>query len=99
MTIDEVRAFALSLADTVESPHHDLTSFRVHGKIFATAPEDGTSVNVFVNQESAYAAVAEFSEWCELLYWGKRLAGVKITLASASHGAVEELVEEAWARR
>jgi hypothetical protein len=99
MTIEEVRSFALSLADAVEAPHHGRTSFRVRGKIFATAPQNGESLNVFVNDESAYAAVAEFSEWCQLLYWGKRLVGVKITLARSDGDAIRELLEEAWARR
>ena len=37
MTLDDVRSFALSLPETTEAPHHERTSFRVRGKIFATA--------------------------------------------------------------
>jgi Protein of unknown function (DUF419). len=99
MTIDEVRAFALSLANAVEAPHHDRTSFRVRGKIFATAPQNGESLNVFVDDESAYAAVAENPDACELLHWGKKLVGVKITLAHSDSNAVREFLEESWERR
>ena len=42
--------FALSLPDTTEAPHFKYTSFRVAGKIFATAPPDEATVNIFVDE-------------------------------------------------
>jgi hypothetical protein len=36
-----VRRLALSLPETTEEPHHDMTSFRVGGKIFATVTPRG----------------------------------------------------------
>jgi hypothetical protein len=99
MNIDEVRTFALSLAGTAEQPHHERTSFRVGGKIFATAPQDGSSVNIFVNEDSAHAAVAEFPLACSLLYWGTKLVGVTVQLSGAEPTFVFELLEEAWESR
>ena len=46
-----VRRLALSLPETAEAPHHDMTSFRVAGKIFATMPPEGGRVHVFVGDE------------------------------------------------
>ena len=50
MTEDDVRGLALALEGTTEAPHHDRTSFRVGGKIFATMPPDGASVNVLLDE-------------------------------------------------
>lgn len=33
---------------------------------------------------------------CEELWWGKKLYGVRVHLASAESGMVLDLVEEAW---
>ena len=44
MTVDEIRALALSLPLAEEQPHFDRASFRVKGKIFATLPPDGEAV-------------------------------------------------------
>ena len=96
MTLDEARSYALSLPGTTMEPHFERTSFRVRSKIFATAPQAGQSLNVFVGEESSHAAVAEFSAFCELLYWGKRMVGVCITLDEAEPDAVFELLHEAW---
>ena len=57
----QARAFALSLPGTTEEPHFDMTSFRVRGKIFATAPADETRLHVFVDESEVEATVAEQS--------------------------------------
>jgi len=38
MTSEQARTLALALPETVEQDHHGIPSFRVRGKIFATAP-------------------------------------------------------------
>jgi hypothetical protein len=48
MKLDVARRFALSLPETTEAPHFHYASFRVQGKIFATAPPDGEHLHVFV---------------------------------------------------
>ena len=59
MKLDEAQQLALSLPETSEAPHFDKTSFRVRGKIFATAPPDGEHLHVFVDEHATRAAVAE----------------------------------------
>ena len=55
-----LRRLALSLPETIEAPHHDLTSFRVAGNIFATMPPEGDRFNVFLDDEEISASCAEF---------------------------------------
>ena len=99
MTPDDVRAFALALPGTVELPHHERTSFRVGGKIFATMPPDGASVNVLLGEEDSRAAAEESPDWVELLWWGRRLSGVRVDLAQADADILTELLEGAYQQR
>ena len=98
MTEDDVRSMALALPGTSEAPHHQRTSFRVGGKIFATMPPDGASVNVLLDEEEARAAAEESPDWVELLWWGRRLSGVQVTLADADADILAELLEVAYER-
>ena len=97
MTLDDARQIALGLPETSEAPHHERTSFRVRGKIFATALPDGIVLNVLLDEPDARAAV--FEDGCEELWWGKRLVGVRVRLADADPARVGELLTEAWLRR
>jgi hypothetical protein len=99
MTEDDVRSLALALPDTTEAPHHQRTSFRVAGKIFATMPPEGDSVNVLLDEEEARAAAEESPDWVELLWWGKQLSGVRVDLAQADADILTELLEDAYRRR
>jgi len=99
VTLEDVRRFALSLPETTEEPHHERTSFRVRGKIFASALPDGDSCNVLLDEPDARAAVFEAADVFGELWWGKRLVGVKVDLASADPTRVQELLTEAWLRR
>ena len=100
MTLDDVRSLALSLPETAEAPHHERTSFRVRGAIFATAlPGAPDSVNVLLDEPEARAAVFEDADAYGELWWGKRLVGVEVRLALADPARVEELLTEAWLRR
>ena len=97
VTEDDVRRLALALEGTSEAPHHERTSFRVGGKIFATMPPDGGSVNVLLGEEDARAAASD--PGVELLWWGKRVSGVRVDLAVADADTLAELLEEAWRQR
>jgi hypothetical protein len=99
MTEDDVRRLALALPGTSEAPHHERTSFRVAGKIFATMPPDGYSVNVLLDEEEARARAEESPDWVELLWWGRRLSGVRVDLAQADADVLGELLEDAHRRR
>jgi hypothetical protein len=98
VTDDDVRGLALALPGVTEAPHHERTSFRVGGKIFATMPPDGGSVNVLLDDEDALAA-ADGSVGVELLRWGQKLAGVRVDLTTADAAILAELLEDAWRRR
>jgi hypothetical protein len=97
--LEAAREFALSLPAVTEEPHHDMSSFRVRGKIFATVPPSGEYLHVFVDEGEVHAAVAEDPAAFEPLLWGQRLRGLRIRVAAAPAQRVAELLEESWHRR
>jgi hypothetical protein len=99
MTREQARKLALSFPDATEQPHFELWSFRVHGKIFATVPPEGDHLHVFVDDDSVRTAVQSDPAAFEELWWGKKLAGLRVNLAKAKTAAVRDLLEAAWRRR
>jgi hypothetical protein len=99
MQLDEARAVALDFPEATEAPHHESTSFRVRGKIFATAPPTGDRLHVFVDESETKASVAEDPVAFEELWWGAKLSGVRVNLADADPSRVAELLEESYRRR
>jgi hypothetical protein len=99
LKIAAVRRFALSLPQTTEEPHFDYSSFRVRGKIFVTVPPPGDYVHVFVDDLERERMLALAPEWVEKLWWGKKVVGLRVRLASARPGLVEGLVRNAGARK
>jgi hypothetical protein len=97
-TLAQARKLALALPEVTEEPHHDLSSFRVKGKIFATVPDD-THLRVMVDETEVRAAVADNPEACQECHWGKRLACVEVNLPRAGPDLVEELLTDAWIRK
>jgi hypothetical protein len=97
--IARARSFALGLPGAVEQPHHDMSSFRVAGKIFATVTPDETRLHVFVEEPEISATVAEDPAAFEPLYWGKALRGIRVLLAAAPENRIRELLTEAWLRK
>lgn len=96
MTQGQVRKLAMALPEATEEPHFDMWSFRVRGKIFATVPPDGRHLHVFVDAEAVRMAVAADSSSYEELWWGKKLAGLRVNLASARPAAVRDLLRSSW---
>ena len=96
MKLAAVRKFAMSLPDVKEEPHFHLTSFRAGGKIFVTAPPDDSHLHVFVEDVLREAALAAHPGFIEKLLWGKKVAGLRIALATARPDVVENLVRAAW---
>jgi hypothetical protein len=102
--LSQARQYALSLPGTAEQPHFDMTSFRVNGKIFATAPADETLLHVFVDESEVAATVAEQpatgeQRAFEPLLWGQRVRGLRVLLAAAPDDRIRELLAEAWRRK
>ena len=94
-TLAHVRRIALSLPETVEQDHHGFPSFRLAGKIFATVPNAAT-LHIMLPDTHVEMAIGSSPKACEELWWGKRLCGVRVTLASAPTKLVSMLLTEAW---
>src|SRR5215203_6607980 len=95
VTADEARRLALALPDAVEQDHHGRPSFRVGGKIFATL-WDPRQANVMLDEPGILTAVDAHPEACTELWWGRRLAAVKVDLEAASADLLAELLADAW---
>ena len=99
MKLPQVRRFAMSLPEVTEEPHFTYTSFRVGGKIFATVPPEGEHLHVFVADEEREIALAMEPAFLEKLFWGKRVVGVRVSLAKAKPRVVNKLLTLAWMRK
>ena len=93
-TLAKVRALALALPEAAEAPHFQRTSFRVRGKIFATA--EGEHLHVFVGEEARSQALALHPGFIEKLPWGAKIVGLRIHLPSATEKVVAQLLQQAW---
>lgn len=88
MKLDDARRFASSLPETHEQAHFEKTSFTIGGRIFATVPPGGHHLHVFVDEHDVRACVADDPSAFEELWWGKRLAGVRVDLRVADRDTV-----------
>jgi hypothetical protein len=82
-----------------QAPHFECSSFRVRGKIFATAPPGGAFLHIFVEEEQRAPLIATEPEVFEALHWGSKVVGVKVTLERASAAAVKRLLLQSWTRK
>jgi hypothetical protein len=96
MTKAQVRKLAVALPEAAEAPHFEMWSFRVRGKIFATMPPDGRHLHVFVDGDTVRAAVGHDPKAFEELWWGQKLAGLRVNLAAARAAAVRDLLQASW---
>ena len=98
MKLDAARKYALSLPETTEEPHFDMSSFRVRGKIICTVPPEGDRLHIYADPFEAAALVAENPKAYEHILWGKRPRPewLRVYLAHADAAQVKELLEDAW---
>ncbi len=94
-----VRKLALAFPEVSEQPHHDMTSFRVRGKIFATMPPEGGRLHVFLPEDEVASYCAEFPTAVEELWWGTKLRGCRVILRHADRAFVREMLAESWRRK
>lgn len=99
MNVEQARRHALSLPRVVEQPHHQYSSFRVAGKIFATVPPDGLHLHIFVDEEEREHALAVAPEAFQKLSWGEAAVGLRVQLSLAKPAMVERLLTCAWQRK
>jgi hypothetical protein len=92
---EEARATALGLPEAVEQDHHGRPSYRVAGKIFATQWDD-EHMNVMLDQDGILTAVHDHPETCEEVWWGKRLAAVRVDLDRVDVETLTGLLTDAW---
>ena len=95
VTREQARELALSLPEATEQDHHGRPSFRVGGKIFATQ-WDEEHMNVMLDDDGVRTAVQDEPETCEEVWWGKRLAAVRVNLRRTSVEALSDLLADAW---
>jgi hypothetical protein len=99
MTLADVRWMAMSLLGSTESPHFKYTSFRVRGRIYATAPKDGGVLHVFVDEADRDRMVAMHPDTYEKLGWGRKILGLRVALDRAEPADVKALLQTAWQRK
>jgi hypothetical protein len=99
MKLSGARRVAMSLPEATEEPHFASTSFRVNGKIFATAPPGGEYLLVFVTEEERELALVMEPEFLEKLFWGGKVRGLRVVLPKAKQKVVAELLMRAWSRK
>lgn len=87
------------LPEATEGPHFEFTSFRIGGKIFATAPPESEYLHVFVPEEAREAALARGPDFLEELRWGNRVMGLRVILPAAKPHEVQTLLEQAWSHK
>ncbi len=97
ITIEQARKAALSLPETEEKPHFDLTSFRVKNKIFATIHADKNYVMVKLSaiDQSVFCAYNK-----EVIFpvpggWGKHGATF-INLKKVKKSMLLDALSTAW---
>jgi hypothetical protein len=98
VAIEGARRLALALPEAVEQDHHGRPSFRVAGKIFATL-WDEHHMNVMVDEPGIRTAVEAHPGICSEVWWGKRLAAVRIDLVAADPPLLRALLADAWEGR
>lgn len=99
MTLADVRDLAMNLHGSTESPHHRYTSFRVRGRIYATAPLDGGALHVFLDEVDRDRMLRLHPDACIELGWGRKTVGLRVDLARAEPEAVREMLRAAWRRK
>jgi hypothetical protein len=92
---EQAREIALALPEALEQDHHGRPSFRVGGKIFATQWDD-EHMNVMLDEGGILTAIHEAPETCEEVWWGKRLAAVRVNLTRVDPKLLANLLADAW---
>lgn len=83
------------MPEAVEQDHHGRPSFRVANKIFATV-WDENHMNVMLDEGGIRTAIQADPDTCAEVWWGKRLAAVRVDLRRADAELLENLLAEAW---
>ena len=91
----DARRIALALPEAVEQDHHGRPSFRVNRRIFATLWDAG-HMNVMLDEGGIRTAIEANAGICTEVWWGKRLAAVRVALPRATERLLAGLLADAW---
>ncbi|MCA1682425.1 MAG: MmcQ/YjbR family DNA-binding protein [Actinobacteria bacterium] len=95
---EQIRQLALALPEVMEQDHHGRPSFRVGGRIFATL-WDEAHMNVMLEEPGIRTAVQAEPDVCAEVWWGRRLAAVRVDLARAGRTLARDLLADAWEQK
>ena len=95
VSVEDARELALALPEAVEQDHHGRPSFRVAGKIFATL-WDAEHMNVMLDEGGIRTAIDSYPDACAEVWWGKRLAAVRVDLGRVDAETLASLLADAW---
>jgi hypothetical protein len=97
--LDELRKIALALPGAEEAPHHNLTAFKVGGKIFATFGERAKPLMVKLDPEDQHNMASAHPAIVVPVpgYWGRK-GSTFVDVSAADLDLVARLIELAWRR-
>ncbi|MES4908299.1 MULTISPECIES: MmcQ/YjbR family DNA-binding protein [unclassified Streptomyces] len=96
-TSDDVRAIALSLPETTEKTAWSMPTFRVAGKMFATLPEDETSMAVRCPKEERDELVLAEPEKFWIAAHEASFAWVRVRLAALDDtDELRDILVDSW---
>ncbi len=95
ISVEQARRLALALPGAVERDHHGRPSFRVEERIFATL-WDAAHMNVMVDEPGIRTYVERDPRVYSEVWWGKRLAAVRVALALVGERELGELLADGW---
>ncbi|MEW1685115.1 MmcQ/YjbR family DNA-binding protein [Streptomyces sp. NPDC093594] len=94
---EDVRRIALSLPDTTEKVAWNMPTFRVAGKMFATLPEDETSVAVRCPKEERDELALAEPEKFWIADHEAMFAWVRVRLAALEdEGELRDILADSW---
>jgi hypothetical protein len=97
VTVDDVRAWAMSLPRTSEHLIHDHVKFRVGKIVYASVSPDETTMGVgFPREERAAFVAAEPEKFALPRLSDQRFHWVHVRMAAIDVAEMRELVTEAW---
>ncbi|MBO4253589.1 MmcQ/YjbR family DNA-binding protein [Streptomyces griseorubiginosus] len=94
---EDVRRIALALPDTAEKVAWSMPTFRVAGKMFATLPEDETSIAVRCPKEERDELVLAEPEKFWIADHEAQFAWVRVRLAALEdEGELRDILADSW---
>lgn len=99
VTPDQIRQIALSFPETEELPHHERTSFRVKGTIFATMLAEDNELNLRLTADHVDTLVGINPLVYAAIEWDKTKGWLRVELEKADLGELEDLLVDAWFER